>query len=249
MSEPGYDPVKLAKDIEHIVVRGLARKYYRVARATRFYGGSAAADCVGCNLRCAFCWSGVPRDKPNEVGRFYEPEEVYEALARTAEKHHFRYVRVSGNEPTIGWQHLIRLLELFEQDGRFIFILETNGILIGADRSKARELAKFTILHVRVSLKGCNEKQFHRLTGAKPSAFKLQIQALKNLSDYNVPHHPAVMATFCSRESLLQLATRLASEVGPWETANLELETLILYPHVERRLKEARLWPPGPISE
>ena len=240
--------MELAERVERLVVRGLERKYYRVARATRFYGGSAAADCVGCNLRCVFCWSGVPRDQPERVGRFYAPEEVYEALARVAAGRRFRYVRVSGNEPTIGWRHLIRLLELFEEDGRFTFILETNGVLIGARREYARDLARFSVVHVRVSLKGCSEESFHRLTGAKPEAFKLQIAALRNLADYGVPHHPAVMATFCSRGALERLAERLAEEVGPGEAYSLELEGLIVYPHVRRRLEAAGLWPPRPLE-
>ncbi len=246
--ERGYDPVELAERLESIVVRGDERKYYRVARATRYYGGSAAADCVGCNLRCVFCWSGFPRDHPERVGRFYKPEEVYKALASIAERHGFRYVRVSGNEPTIGWRHLLKLLELFEEDGRFVFILETNGILIGADRGKARDLARFSVVHVRVSLKGCSEESFHRLTGAKPSAFRLQIAALKHLSDYQVPHHPALMATFCSRDAVRRLAERLVEEVGVWEAENLELEWLTVYPHVRRRLEAAGLWPPRPVE-
>ena len=39
-----YDPVKLAKDLEKIVCKGLERKYYRVARGGRWYGGIATAD-------------------------------------------------------------------------------------------------------------------------------------------------------------------------------------------------------------
>ncbi|MCS7131694.1 MAG: molybdenum cofactor biosynthesis protein MoaA, partial [Hadesarchaea archaeon] len=39
------DPIKLADDIEKIVVRGELRKYYRVARPGRWYGGIASADC------------------------------------------------------------------------------------------------------------------------------------------------------------------------------------------------------------
>ncbi len=246
--ERGYDPIELAKKLEDVVVRGDERKYYRVARATRYYGGSAAADCVGCNLRCVFCWSGYPRDHPDRVGRFYKPEEVYHALAAIAEKHGFRYVRVSGNEPTIGWSHLLRLLELLEEDGRFTFILETNGILIGADKALARDLARFTVVYVRVSLKGCSEHSFHTLTGAKPSAFRFQIAALKHLSDYQVPHHPALMATFCSRDAISRLAERLAEEVGAREAARLELEWLTIYPHVRRRLEAAGLWPPRPVE-
>jgi uncharacterized Fe-S cluster-containing radical SAM superfamily protein len=47
--------------------------------------------------------------------------------------------------------------------------LETNGILIGEDATYAQELALYPFLHVRVSLKGCTEEEFARLTGADPS--------------------------------------------------------------------------------
>jgi len=40
-----YDPVKLAEETEKIVVRdGYLRKYYRVSRPGRWYGGIATAD-------------------------------------------------------------------------------------------------------------------------------------------------------------------------------------------------------------
>ena len=67
--------------------------------------------------------------------------DKYLNLTRIAKKK--KLLRISGNEPTICWDHLMRILELVEQDGRFKSILETNGILIGGDRSKARDLSKF----------------------------------------------------------------------------------------------------------
>uniref|UniRef100_A0A7C5Z6G6 Molybdenum cofactor biosynthesis protein MoaA n=1 Tax=Ignisphaera aggregans TaxID=334771 RepID=A0A7C5Z6G6_9CREN len=55
-----YDPILLSNDIEKYVIymkdSKILRKYYKF-RATKFYGGSATGDVVGCNLRCKFCWS------------------------------------------------------------------------------------------------------------------------------------------------------------------------------------------------
>jgi uncharacterized Fe-S cluster-containing radical SAM superfamily protein len=45
-----YDPLEKAEEDAKLVCQGHHRKYYRF-RAARFYGGIAAADCVGCCLR------------------------------------------------------------------------------------------------------------------------------------------------------------------------------------------------------
>lgn len=108
-----YDPVELAKRVEKIVAQGEKRKYYRL-RPARFYGGIATADCVGCCLRCAFCWSKAPLRYPERIGRFYSPREVFDKLDSIATRHGYSQLRVSGNEPTIGRQHLLSLLDLVE---------------------------------------------------------------------------------------------------------------------------------------
>jgi len=200
--ERGYDPVVLAEATRRMVEKEGGRKYYRF-RGGRWYGGIATADCVGCNLRCVFCWSNFPRDNPSMGWRLYSPEEVYLNLVGIAEKRKYRLLRISGNEPTISWGHLMKILELVEEDGRFEFILETNGILIGDDESKARDLSGFTGLHVRVSLKGTCEEEFSILTGARPEAFGLQLKALENLADCNVPTHPAACAGAPGGDALL----------------------------------------------
>ncbi len=243
MRSEGYDPIELSRKIEEIVVRGDRRKYYRLGRPGRFYGGSCAADCVGCNLSCVFCWSNTPRIRPDLVGRFYSPEEVFGSLIRCSRSRGYRVIRVSGNEPTIGRDHLLRLLDLVERSGDdVIFVLETNGILIGHDPSYAEELSRYQKLHVRVSLKACNEKGFHRLTGAVPEAFRYQLTALKNLIDNGVSVHPSVMVSFCTEKELRDLVRRLAS-IDPSLPASLEPEIVTLYPHVVERLKKAGIWP------
>jgi uncharacterized Fe-S cluster-containing radical SAM superfamily protein len=236
-----YDPVKLAEVMEKVVVRGRLRKYYRVVRADRWYGGIATADCCGCCLRCVFCWSGAPRDRPTEIGRFYEPEQVFNKLISCARKHGFNLLRVSGNEPTIGRSHLLRLLELVDQT-RYKFVLETNGILMGYDSSYAQQLSKFKCLHVRVSVKGACPEEFSMLTGAVPEAFNLQLKALENLLNAGVPCNPAVMLSFSKKENILGLK-RMLKEIDSTLIDEFEEEYVFLYPHVVRRLKRAGIKP------
>ncbi|ADV64386.1 radical SAM protein [Desulfurococcus mucosus] len=241
MHEAGYDPLRLGVEVEKHVARGDKRKYYRF-RGGRWYGGIATADCVGCNLRCRFCWGWIPRDNYSSYGEFYSPREVYGRLVAIASRRGYRYVRVSGNEPTLAWQHLLELLELFEQDGRYTFILETNGIIIGADKAKARDLAGFKHLHVRVSLKGVNEDEFHRLTGARREFFSLQLKALENLLNEGVSTHPAVMLSFSEPRGVDILKERLR-EIDKGLADNLEEEYVFLYPHVVELMARTGLKP------
>ncbi len=236
----GFDPIELSRRLETLVARDDSRKYYRF-RGARFYGGIATGDVVGCNLRCVFCWTGRPRDDPT-VGFWVSSSEAYEKLSSIALRSGFRKVRLSGGEPTIGRRHLLSLLERFDEDGRFIFILETNGILIGYDRSYARELSRISIVHVRVSIKACNPEWFYRLTGAKPEAFDYVINAIKNLADYGVSYHVALMVSFGDENCWSKLIRRLY-EIDESIGEKLEPEVIKLYPHVARRLKAAGLWP------
>jgi len=225
-----FDPVDMARATEKIVCAEERRSYHRF-RSARFYGGISTADCVGCCLRCVFCWSWRELERPQTHGSLYGPEEVARQLVSIAERKGYRQIRISGNEPTIGKEHLIRVLELIPRE--YVFILETNGILIGHDETYAADLARFPNLHVRVSLKGACEEDFSRLTGARPEGFGLQLSALENLLRHGVRAHPACMVSFSSEESIKELKERLRA-IG---IGDFEVEELILYPAVEARLK------------
>ncbi len=173
-----YNPLELAEETRKEVCSGDSRKYYRF-RPARFYGGIATADCVGCCFRCVFCWSWKVVSRAKTSGQFYSPEDVARRLTGIARKKHLKKMRISGNEPTICREHLIKVLENIDEN--YLFILETNGILIGSDESYARELSRFSNLFVRVSLKGACGEEFSRLTGAVPEGFDLQLKALENL--------------------------------------------------------------------
>jgi uncharacterized Fe-S cluster-containing radical SAM superfamily protein len=231
-----FDPLKISEATGAIVCNNDQRKYYRF-RPSRFYGGIATADCVGCNLRCAFCWSWKVTTRPEACGTFYKPQDVVKRLVWIAAQKKFTKLRISGNEPTICREHLIQVLELVPKD--YLFILETNGIQIGSDETYARDLARFPNLHVRVSLKGTCEDEFARLTGAAPTAFQLQLKALAHLVENGVDTHPACMISFNTEENIRTLRKRLKMIHPAFEDP--EREELFLYPAVEERLKKMKV--------
>jgi uncharacterized Fe-S cluster-containing radical SAM superfamily protein len=231
-----YDPVEKAEEVATLVCQGLQRKYHRF-RAARFYGGIATADCVGCSLTCVFCWSWEKVTNPGSCGQFYSLRQVANKLASIAQKKGFQQVRISGNEPTIGREHLLQVIELLPMN--VVFILETNGILIGHDQSYAADLGRFPNVHDRVGLKGADEEEFTRLTGAKSDGFALQVAALENSVAAGVQCHPAVMPSFSSDANLYALRKRLAG-ISP-RLADFEIETLALYGEVAQRLERARI--------
>jgi uncharacterized Fe-S cluster-containing radical SAM superfamily protein len=231
-----YDPGKRAEEVAIVVCIDDLRKYHRF-RPARFYGGIATADCVGCCLRCLFCWSWLGVVTPERHGRFYSPKEVAGNLIGIARKKHFRQVRISGNEPTIARKHLLKVLELIPKD--ILFILETNGILIGYDKTYAADLARHENIYVRISLKGCNEEEFSTLTGAEPIGFAMQLQALENLARLGVKVRPAVMASFSPLENVRTLQKRLGTMDEKFE--DIEIEELVLYGDVGKRLKRAKI--------
>ena len=231
-----YDPIQRAQEVSLIVCRGDQRRYYRF-RPARFYGGIGTADCLGCCLRCLFCWSWDKVVMPGRYGKFYSARQVAEKLKTIAYKKGFRQVRISGNEPTLARDHLLQILEQIPGDIRFI--LETNGILIGHDATYARDLSRFENLYVRVSMKGTSEAEFTRLTGAAPVGFGLQIQALEHMARFNLTGHPAVMVSFSSPENIRALRARLR-EINE-DFRDFEVEELALYGKVEERLIKAGL--------
>jgi uncharacterized Fe-S cluster-containing radical SAM superfamily protein len=229
-----FDPIKSAENAAKLVTRGDFRKYYRF-RPARFYRGIATADCVGCCLQCIFCWSWRKVENPKAHGHFYTPKDVAQKLTRIARKKRFKRVRVSGNEPTLAREHLLKIIEMVPFD--LLFILETNGILIGHDRTYAEELSRFENLYVRVSIKGTNEEEFSRLTGAEPEGFGLQLKALENLRREAVKTHPAVMASFSIPNNIDALRRHLF-QIDP-NFKDIEIEELTLYGDVEKRLQKA----------
>jgi uncharacterized Fe-S cluster-containing radical SAM superfamily protein len=91
-------------------------------------------------------------------------------------------------------------------------------------------------LQVRVSFKGTRREEFSRLTGALPEGFDLQIRALEDLIRHGVNCHPACMVSFSPPENIQALRGRLKSIRA--DLGDMEIEEIILYLHVEERLKK-----------
>jgi uncharacterized Fe-S cluster-containing radical SAM superfamily protein len=237
--ESGYDPIALAAATEKVVVRGNLRKYVQLGKKLRFYGGSISATEVGCNLRCKFCFSDKPVWKPGKTGRFYSPQQVFDGLDRAARKHGTKIISASASEGTIGKDHLFELLTLVDQSD-YTYVLETNGMILGADREYVRELKRFKNLHVRVSIKGCNHDEFHRLTGARRSSYELPFEALRSLIEEGVSCNACLSVSFSSKETVRAAKEKLF-EIRPGLLRSLETERITLFPKVRDRLEDHNL--------
>ena len=234
VKEPGYDPIALAAATEKVVVAGNKRKYVQLGRPLRFYGGTSSATEVGCNLRCKFCFSDQPVWKPKITGQFYSPQEVFDGLTRSARKHGYQLISASASEGTLGREHLFELLDLVDQS-EYIYILETNGMTLGYDKEFAEQLNSYKNLHVRVSIKGTNPDEFHKLTGARPSAYSLPFEALQNLIEADVSCNACVSISFSTKEGISEVKDRIF-KLWPGLLNSLELEKIKRFPKVKQRL-------------
>ncbi len=257
--KPGFkpfNPIELAKQTELIVTRegpeGQERKYtdfYSVP----VYRGIATGYAVGCCLRCIYCWSNWSRDFPERFGGFYSPRQAAQHIFKAAEEGlayssywrklipKVRKLRLSGCEPTIGMKHLLELLEIVYESEYPLFILETNGIILGSERSYARRLAEFREkLYVRVSFKAATPEGFTSRTGAIGEFYELPFKALRYLLDEGVYARAAAMTDPRvmpreERELLIQMLDEIDPEANYQET--LEEEAIDPYETTVKRLK------------
>jgi len=241
MTSKGFDPIALSAATEKVVVDGARRKYVQLGRPLRFYGGTTSATEVGCNLRCKFCFSDKPVWKPKETGKFYTSQEVFDGLAKSARKHGHKIISASASEGTIGRKHLMELLDLVEKS-EFVYVLETNGMILGNDPEYAQALAKYKKLHVRVSIKGDNPELYHELTGAHPDSYELPYKALTHLIDAGVSCNACLMASF-SDDAGIERVQRKLMEIHPGILKSLEIEKITMFPKVAQRLSKKGLKP------
>ena len=241
MTNRGYDPIALAAATEKVAVDGTRRKYVQLGRPLRFYGGTTSATEVGCNLRCKFCFSDKPVWKPQKTGKFYTPQQVFDGLAKSARKHGHTIISASASEGTIGREHLMELLDLVEES-EFVYVLETNGMILGNDPEYAQALAKYTRLHARVSIKGDSPEQYHELTGAHADSYELPYKALGYLIEADVSCNACLMASFSDDAGINRVKRRLM-EVHPGILKSLEIEKITMFPKVAERLSAKGLKP------
>ena len=251
-----FDPLELARETERIVTRqgseGLERKYVGIYSAP-VYRGIATGYAAGCCLRCVYCWSNWSRDFPEIFGEFYSPKKVAEGLFKAAEEgitasgwERFRHLKVnklrlSGCEPTLGKEHLLSVLGHVKDSKYPLFILETNGILLGSDRSYVKRLSEFSSkLYVRVSFKAATPEGFTQRTGAIGKYYELPFKALRYLLEEGIYARAAAMTDprVMPREERKILIEKL-NEIDPEANypATLEEEQIDPYDTTVKRLK------------
>jgi uncharacterized Fe-S cluster-containing radical SAM superfamily protein len=263
-----FDILRRAKEVEKQVTRedadGQARLYYKsfgdVAqknsnyrlRPAPWYLGCATADAYGCFLSCIFCW--VQENVQSHWLGFLSPNTVATELMKIVNEKGFAKVRISGGEPTLAWDHLMAILDIMQKYD-VTFILETNGVLLGADPKRINNLEKWkNNLHVRLSIKGGTPSKFAKITSSNHEGFNFQMNALKELVNSEIECHPAIMLDFLTkddfanlRDSLGKIDSRLESE--------LEFERLFLYKHVVNRIRKRngidlfQIWKENEMSE
>jgi uncharacterized Fe-S cluster-containing radical SAM superfamily protein len=106
-----FNPLDLAARSKDIVSGSDGRRKYYRFRSSKFYGGIATADCVGCCLEYVFCWSWEVTRRPAETGQFYTPKGVATRLLAIARKKKCKRLRISGGDPTLDRLHLEKVLE------------------------------------------------------------------------------------------------------------------------------------------
>ncbi|MDI6892476.1 MAG: radical SAM protein [Actinomycetota bacterium] len=229
-----FDPLKLCAETAKIVCRNNGRKYTGFY-CTGVYGGISTGYTVGCLLRCVFCWVNWSRDFPEKLGGFFSAEQVFEKLVGNAKRGKVSKLRISGGEPTLGKHHLLSLLDLVSTTD-FLFILETNGLILGQDKDFVENLRKYKNIHVRVSLKAGTPEGFQARTGAMGKFYKLPYQAISNLRQARIPFHVASMSDprlmpKTEREAMLRKLAEVGYEgyleeeiCDPYQTTIVRLE-------------------------
>jgi len=150
-------------------------------------------------------------------------------------------LRLSGCEPTIGKEHLLNLLHYVEESKYKLFILETNGIILGNDKDYVKRLSEFKDrLYVRVSIKAATPESFTQRTGAVGEFYKLPFQALKHLLDEGMYATAAAMTDDRimpkeERKTLIQMLDEIDPKISYPKT--LEKEVIDTYDTTINRIK------------
>ncbi len=153
-------------------------------------------DLKGCNLHCKYCWCWKMRFMSEDVIK--DSKEVLRDLEcrfRVVEEDRFvskrgysvGVIRITGNEPSLQWDHVKEVLRLIDRSERLKdckVIVETNGVLFGKGLD-FRGLEELEVeIDIDVSFKGVNYDQFEWLASVKRENFRYQIEGFVKLFDH-----------------------------------------------------------------
>lgn len=251
------DPIQYGQQLEKVLINERNQRPYRSFRIEPFYGQIATARSVGCNVRCAYCWTDPHRDDPENQfkGTFlYTPEEMVKKLIDVSSNKYGKammttFFRISGCEPTIGMNHLLEVLENFKKEtgNKHPFLLETNGMILGHDEKVAEEISKFReMIQVRISIKAGTPEGLEKRTHVRGEFVDLPYRAISHLERHDVTYSLATIkdAKLISPDERKILFRKIFESSKKHPLAILsqtEEENIDLFGITKKRLTEAGL--------
>ncbi len=250
------DPVREAERIEEVVVRSnrgsVLRAYFTIGLHESYAENAVLAGMMGCNLSCVYCMWPSSYINPRKIGRekYLSPSEAASRILSVAEDHGLGEVRLSGGEPTLGWEHTKELIRLL-RDRRLRVVLETNGILPAIREDIVSDIAGYTEIMVRVSIKAATPEIFETLTRTPARYHDYPFIFIERLVEAGVDPGrivPVIMISFEDPRVISGLGERLAS-IDERLVRNAEPEILVVYPHILKRFKRlGRRLRPSPFK-
>ncbi len=127
-----------------------------------------------CNLRCKYCFTNSP--KGDHVKEYLDIGKIGDLADQADELGYFEF-DLQGGELLLQPDKLFQVLEAIKPE-RFYLYLTTNGFYL--DEKMAKELAKFKVSRVSVSIDSMDEKIHDEIRGRKES-WKRAIEGLKHV--------------------------------------------------------------------
>jgi uncharacterized Fe-S cluster-containing radical SAM superfamily protein len=200
-----------------------------------------ALHMLGCNLNCGYCW--VPDERrighgcQVEAYAYQPPEDTYALLKGMAIMHHIKQVRISGCEPLINEEHLLKVIKWSVAD-KYQYVLDTNGTLLTEKFLDKLEPYKRNI-YMYFGLKGATSEHFHNIAYADEKLWHKQIEALRMINRRGYTIGLNLMSNLTPPEILPDLFETL-HHISPWLPAALDMKRMTYFPHIARRLKKLK---------
>jgi len=251
------DPLREAERIEGMVTRRrggtLLRAYFMIGYNKPYTGKAVLAGMTGCNMRCIYCMWPPRNLKPRRVREesLLTPRQAAERIVAAAKENNLSVAKIGGGEPTIGWEHTIRLIRILEEKSSLNLVLETNGIVPAVRGDIAEDISTTRRLVVRVSIKAATPEMFQKITRVPSAYFDYPFRFMEKLVDSGVEPSrikPVIMISFEDPRVVARLGERLA-EIDYRLIRNAEPEIVLAYPDTLRRMKRyGRRLRPSPFD-
>ena len=176
-----------------------------------------------CNLRCKYCFTNSP--KGDHVKEYLSPKVIGDLADQADELGYFEF-DLQGGELLLRPDLLFETLEAIRPE-RFYLYLTTNGYYL--DEKMAKELAKYQVSRVSVSIDSMDEKIHDEIRGRKES-WKRAIEGLKHVQNQGmdpylnitVGHYNAFNSDFeellkYSKNNKYKTLLNVAVPAGMWQ--------------------------------